>query len=58
MASELSEGSAQVMTMMMDHMFHESDNTINKAIEKIVDANGHFDGKYMICYSEAYKTEM
>ena len=40
-----------VMTMM-NHMFRERDNTrgLDKAIEKIVDANGCFDGEYVTRY--------
>ena len=36
-----------MMTIMIDHMLCNRDNTtgLNKVIEKIVDMNGHFDGK-------------
>ena len=35
------------MTMMMDHMLHERDNMVgvDKAIESIVNTNGHFNEK-------------
>ena len=52
MAGELSVGDsndnlALRMTMMIDYMLRERKNMIdlNKAIEKIVDVKGHFDGK-------------
>ena len=42
----------QVMVMMMDYLLRERDNTtgLDKAIEKIVDANGCFDGEYVTRY--------
>ena len=45
-----------VMTMM-NHMFRERDNTrgLDKAIENIVYVNGHFNGKYVTQYLEAYR---
>ena len=48
------------MTIMMERMLRKRDNTIglDKAIKKIVDANGRFDGKDVTRYLEAYKTEM
>ena len=56
----MSEGSAQVMTMMMDSMLHERDNTtsLDKSIKNIVDANGRFGGKDVTRYLEYYKTQM
>ena len=46
--------------MMMDYMFRERDNiaSLDKAIKKIIDVNGHFDGKDVTQYLEANKTEM
>ena len=65
MAGELSVGDsndnlALRMTMMIDYMLRERKNMIdlNKAIEKIVDVKGHFDGKDATWYLKAYKTKM
>ena len=46
--------------MMMDPMLRGRDNTksLNKAIEKIVDINGHCDGRVVSRYMEVYKTKM
>ena len=48
------------MAMMMDYMFRERDNIVglDKAIEKIVDANGRFDGEDVTRYMKSYKTKM
>ena len=44
----------------MDPMLRGRDNTksLNKAIEKIVDINGHCDGRVVSRYMEVYKTKM
>ena len=56
----LNNNLAQVMITMMNHTLCERDNTTNldKGIEKIVDANGHINGKDVTRYLEGYKTEM
>ena len=40
-----SEDFAHLVMMRMDHMLHKRDNTVgvDKAIESIVDTNGHFN---------------
>ena len=47
MSTVSSEYFACLMTMMMDHMLHERDNMVgvDKAIESIVNTNGHFNEK-------------
>ena len=56
MVGESSEDFYCMMTMIMDPMLHERNNTvgIDKAIQRTVDANK----KYVSRYVEPYKMEM
>ena len=51
---------SNLLAMVMDHMLHERDNTmgLDKAIESIVVALGHFDGRKIFRYVVSYKLEM
>ena len=60
MVGALNEDCACMLALMMDHVLSERDNTmgLNVDIERIVDANGHFDGRNLSRYMvQAYKTE-
>ena len=59
-ARDSNDSLAQAMARMMDQMLQERDNVtgLDVAIDRIVDANGCFDGRDVTRYLETYKTEM
>ena len=59
-ARDSSDNLAQAMTRMIDQILQERDNvtSLDKAIERIVDAIGCFNGKEVTQYLKIYKTEM
>ena len=59
-ARDSNEKLAQAMARVMGQILQEIDNIagLDMAIDRIVDSNEYFEGKDVLRYLEAYKTEM